>query len=401
MDFVNTLKEYVSENPSIKAWAEVSDVEKHPDHTLKSIIKYHQEREKHYNLLLEQLRSSNVRLERYSRITDSIMQITSKLLSSGDINETLQIILDKAIEIIPNAQKGSILIYDGEVLSFRAVRGYDYDVLKNVKFSIKELFQYNSEDFYQPCIICNAESFNRKHLESRKFELLKEGRGFELKSVLSCAILVDGEFYGVINLDNAEDPCAFTEEDKPLIKHLSVQIGIALKNSILIERILYLSRHDSLTGLYNRAYFEELLAKLHQYSKKYGNKFSILLIDINDLKYTNDTFGHEAGDLLLRNFVKGVRSYISENDIFARLGGDEFALVFINQSRSDVEIIAERIKADFQSKPFTYCGSEIGCIGFGYGISVFPDDAVNLDELLKLADKRMYENKKKVKSLFD
>lgn len=363
------------------------------------ILDPYMKQDKHHQQLLEQLRSSNILLERNSRITDSIMQITSEVLSSGEINETLQIILDKAIEIIPTAQKGSILIYDGEELHFRAVRGYDFDVLKNLRLSIKEIFQYNSKDFYQPCIISNPESFNRKHLERDKYDMLREGRGFELKSVLSCAILVDNEFYGIINLDNAEDPCAFTEEDKPLIKHLSAQIGIALKNTMLIEKILYLSRHDCLTGIYNRSYFEELLAKTYHQCKSEGRKFSLLLFDINDLKFINDTFGHEAGDLLLKTFIKGIRRNIGADDIFARLGGDEFAAIFIDRSISEVEKIVDNIRADFEANPFAYCGNETGCITFGYGIAVFPTDTVDLDSLSRLADHRMYEEKKKTKKL--
>lgn len=399
LDFVNTLKSYICENSSIMSCTSEADAEKYPGYTLKEIIRHQHEQEKHHQQLLEQLRSSNILLERNNKITDSIMQITSEVLSSGEINETLQVILDKAIEIIPNAQKGSILIYDGKDLHYRAVRGYDFEVLKKLRLSIKEIFQYDSMDFYQPCIISNPESFNRKHLDSGKYEILKEGKGFELKSILSCAILVDGEFYGVINLDNEEDSCAFTDEDKPLIKHLSAQIGIALKNTMLIERILYLSRHDSLTGIYNRSYCEDLLTRFYHQCKSDGSKFSLLIFDINELKHTNDTYGHEAGDLLLKAFVNGVHSNIGANDIFARFGGDEFAVIFINKDSDDVEKVIGKIKAGFEHTPFTYCGSTIANITFGYGIAVFPNDAVDLDGLLRLADWRMYEDKKKSKNL--
>lgn len=398
VNFINTLKAYISSNSSIRDITSEIDAEKFPDHTLRKVIQYHHEQDNHHQQLLEQLRSGNILLEKHSRITDSIMQITGEVLSSGEINKTLQVILDKAIEIIPNAQKGSILIYDGEELQYRAVQGYDFDVLKKLRFGIKEVFQYYSKDFYQPCIISNPEPFNKKHLVHEKYETLKEGRGFELKSILSCAIPVDGEFYGIINLDNEENPYAFTDEDKPLIKHLSVQIGIALKNTMLVERILYLSRHDSLTGIYNRSYCEELLAGFHHRCKADGSKFSILALDINELKYINDTYGHEAGDLLLKAFVKGVCRNICVDDIFARFGGDEFAAVFIDQDCSEVERIVNKIKADFVNNPFSYCGIEVGSITFGFGIAVFPTDAADLDELLRIADRRLYEDKKNQKT---
>lgn len=399
-DFSNTLKSYISGNVSIKGITSEMDAEKLPGYTFRKVIQYQQDQEKHQHQLLEQLRSSNVLLERNSRITDSIMQITSEVLSSGEIDKTLQVILDKAIEIIPNAQKGSILIYDGKELHFRAVRGYDFDVLKKLSLGIKELFQYDTKDFYQPCIISNPESFNKKRMDANKFETLREGRGFELKSVLSCAILVDNQFYGVINLDNEEDDCAFTDEDKPLIKHLSVQIGIALKNTILIERILYLSRYDNLTEIYNRSYFEELATKAYYNCKSKGSRLLLLMMDINELKHTNDTYGHEAGDLLLKTFVIGVSRNISPNDIFARIGGDEFAAIFTDKDSSEVEKIINRIKTDFENSPFTYDGSNKVCnITFGYGTAVFPIDTVDLEGLFRLADSRMYEDKKRTKNL--
>ena len=91
--------------------------------------------------LMEKLKNTNILLERSNKITDSIMQITSEILSSGEINAVIQTILDKAIEIIPNAQKGSILISNGNILEFKASHGYDFEILKDLKFDIKEIFQ--------------------------------------------------------------------------------------------------------------------------------------------------------------------------------------------------------------------------------------------------------------------
>ncbi|MHB1393799.1 MAG: sensor domain-containing diguanylate cyclase [Clostridia bacterium] len=353
--------------------------------------------EKEHQALLEKLSSNNILLERNSKITDSIMHITSEILSSGEIDEVLQTVLDKAIEIIPNAQKGSILIYNGSSLEFRACHGYDFEVLKNLRFGMNEIFQYNSKDFYEPCIINNPKSFNKERLEIDKFNMLRKGRGFELKSILSCAILVDNEFYGIINLDNTENKHAFSKDDKPLIKHLATHVGIALKNARLIEKILYLSRHDSLTGIYNRCYFEELLMRTFQQYKNSGTGFSLAILDINDLKKINDTYGHEAGDLLLRRFVQGVRECLTKDDIFARYGGDEFAIIFAGKNRAQVEEIIENARLPFTDTPFMYCGKKVATISFEYGVTEFPAETAEYEELVRLADARMYKEKKKRK----
>lgn len=400
-DFFNSLRSYIGDNYVFDDYSVFVDMKKSPDYILQKAIQYKKEQEEKQQQLLEQLKSSNTMLERSSKITDSIIKITSEILSSGEIDETLQVILDKAIEIIPNAQKGSILIYDGEVLRFRAVKGYDYNVYKDVSLKINELLQFNSTDFYQPCIVSNPESYNRDHMESKNYKIFKESKGFEMKSILSCAIVVDGNFYGIINLDNLEDPNAFTENDKPIIKHLSAQIGIALKNTLLIERILYLSRHDSLTAIYNRGYFEELLSKAYHQCKSDDSELTFVMFDLNNLKQTNDTYGHEAGDLMLKKFVKTVQGNISPDDTFARLGGDEFAAFFINKNKNEVERIIDKIKNDLDNNPFTYCGNVVGAISFGYGIATYPQDSLELDELLKIADREMYSDKKRAKNLYD
>lgn len=344
--------------------------------------------------LMEELKQNNLLLERNIRITDSIFQITSDILTSGEIDEILQNILEKAIEVIPNAQKGSILFYNGEKLEFRAVKGYDFEVLRKIQLSIDEIFLSHSDDFLEPCIINDVEEFNRVHMKRDNLKLLSEGRGLELRSNISCAIFVDNAFYGSINLDNTDQANAFKDEDKAYIKHLANQIGIALKNAKLIEKAIYLSRNDSLTGIYNRRYFEELLMKAISHFHTEGTFFSLVIFDINDLKYTNDTHGHEAGDMLIKRFATVVSRFLSEKDIFARYGGDEFAAVFVGKTAAQVLEIMQQIQAYFESKPFTYCARKIITIRFGFGIAEFPDESKDQDSLLRLADGRMYENKR-------
>lgn len=396
-DFIKTLQENTSYSDLTEELCRSISEDVFTFDIIDKIISYHLKQEKKQQALLEKLRNNNLLLQRNSRITDSIMDITSEILSSGEIDEVLQTILDKAIEIIPNAQKGSILIFNGSTLEFRAVCGYDFEVLKTLRLGLEEIFQYNSKDLYEPCIITNPEIFNKERLEGDKFDLLKEARGFELKSILSCAIQVDSEFYGIINLDNTEDSHAFRKDDIPLIKHLATQIGIALKNARLIEKILYLSRHDGLTGIYNRCYFEELLMRIFQQYRSSGSVFSLAIIDINELKGVNDSYGHEAGDLLLRKFVQGVKEGLSENDIFARYGGDEFAIIFTDKSKAQAEETIKNIRSAFSNTPFNYCGKQVTKITFGCGITEFPSETAEYDELVKLADARMYKEKKKRK----
>ena len=146
-DFIKVIKESSSDSDFIGELSRSISTDIFPTEIINKLVCHQHKQEKKDQELLKKLRNSNILLEKNNKITDSIMQITSEILSSGEINEVLQTILEKAIEIIPNAQKGSILIYDGTSLEYRASHGYDFEVLKHLRFGLNEIFQYNSKDF--------------------------------------------------------------------------------------------------------------------------------------------------------------------------------------------------------------------------------------------------------------
>lgn len=346
--------------------------------------------------MLCHLKNKNTELDQNNKFANAIVQITSEILHSGDLHDILQLILNKAIEIIPNAQKGSILLFNKDHLEFKAMYGYDLEALRDFSFSFNEIYQANAKDIYEPIIIRNVEEFNA-NLNKDKYHMLEETRSFELKSAISCAISVDNQFYGTINIDNSESDNAFIEEHKPIIKYFAEQIGIALKNTQLIEKILYLSQYDSLTNICNRAYFEQQLNILHKECEENQQSYTLVVADLNDLKLVNDTYGHEAGDQLIIAFTEYISSVANRPKIFGRIGGDEFALIYINKSDSEVIELIEDIKSYFSTVPFSYSNKDILNITFGYGLSSYPQDAADIPALFKIADQRMYEDKRESK----
>lgn len=160
----------------------------------------------------------------------------------------------------------------------------------------------------------------------------------------------------------------------------------ALRQKRNIEDMLrYLSNHDPLTGLYNRLYFNEELARLD-----HGRQFpvSIIMADINGLKKVNDTQGHEAGDRLIMAAADVLRAGVRNDDVAARLGGDEFAVILpLTRSTEAADILRRireqenRCRAD--SSPALY-------ISYGYAAADIPGD---LQATLRLADAMMYEEK--------
>lgn len=367
--------------------------------SLEDLLDLYKSAQRQQTELVCQLTNTNKVLDQNNRFANAIVQITSEILKSGDIHSILQLILNKAIEIIPNAQKGSILLYNKDLLEYKAMYGYDIEALKDFKFSVSEIYQYNAHNLYDPIIIPDVEKFN-KNLKKDKFDVLKETRSFELKSCISCAISVDNEFYGIINIDNIDSNYAFIDEHKPIIKYFAEQIGVALKNAQLLEKILFMSQYDSLTKACNRSFFEEQLDLLHNESVKFKHVYSLVILDMNDLKLVNDSYGHEAGDELIVALTDYIQNYEQKPTLFGRIGGDEFALVYKDKTCQDVHRIMQSIRDHFNNVPFKHNNQEILNISFSYGVASYPNDGEDIIKLLKNADYLMYIDKRQAKEIY-
>lgn len=152
------------------------------------------------------------------------------------------------------------------------------------------------------------------------------------------------------------------------------------------ERIKYLSLHDSLTGLYNRAYFEEEMKRLNT-TRKYP--VGIIMVDIDNLKFVNDVFGHFKGDELLKHLANILTSIFRKEDVVARIGGDEFAIILPNVDEGTTQSFCKRItNACKDSNPGLLINLTVS-IGYAIQYGQYRD----MQEALKVADKHMYKDK--------
>lgn len=153
------------------------------------------------------------------------------------------------------------------------------------------------------------------------------------------------------------------------------------------EKIEKQALYDSLTGLFNRSAFEQEIKKLILNNEN----FCLVLIDIDNFKNINDTLGHQKGDEILKKFSYALKSSIRESDIAARYGGDEIVLV-LKKINSEIALdVINRIKENIKKS----LGQNIG---FSYGIAEFPKDSESIEEIIKKADLKLYEDKRKKKA---
>ena len=171
-----------------------------------------------------------------------------------------------------------------------------------------------------------------------------------------------------------------------------------LRNPVLLEyeelkKLRYNAATDSLTGLNNRRMFEEYLDQEIDRSTRYGSPFALLSFDLRKFKSVNDTYGHAAGDEILRSVARASLETIRGSDIPCRTGGDEFAILLPQAERPGSEVLAERIARKFEEYARSLAPG--APVGIDYGIAIFPEDGHDVTSLFAAADRSLYASKQK------
>ncbi len=162
--------------------------------------------------------------------------------------------------------------------------------------------------------------------------------------------------------------------------------------------------HDQLTSLPNRRFFEDRLAFALQHSEQTGTRTALIMIDLNGFKLINDSLGHDVGDRLLQHIAHSLRTVIRTPDVLARLGGDEFIIIASDlpagPSAKHIIAASEARVAEALRKPFPTGGHTLMVNG-SVGVSLYPDDTTDEVLLRRLADQRMYEQKRQIPLEFE
>jgi diguanylate cyclase (GGDEF)-like protein len=157
--------------------------------------------------------------------------------------------------------------------------------------------------------------------------------------------------------------------------------------ALRLDVLRYDAWHDPLTGLYDRRSFDRLLEMAISRSNRYGWPFTLVMLDLDQFKLINDREGHPAGDASLRELGERFRRALRFGDNAARIGGDEFAMILPNTEPELVPVLLDRVR---RAPGFTR-----PCPGFSYGVAQCPHEASAFDELVALADRRLYEAKER------
>lgn len=232
--------------------------------------------------------------------------------------------------------------------------------------------------------------------------IIDEVNGYKdvlMTNKLPCPVLFVGNIFTDITVraegyDFISKPVNNTE--------LLIRVKALLKIKQYKDKIERVSTTDELTGLHNRKYLQERLESEISRAKRYHNRLSCLLFDIDFFKVVNDMYGYEWGDILLRNLASKLKSMIRKEDILTRYGDEEFLLILPNTSEENAFLFAERFRRDIEKMEFIPAGEEERHqVTISGGISTYPC-MENVDEdantIIRYAEHALYNAKKRGKN---
>jgi diguanylate cyclase (GGDEF)-like protein len=271
-------------------------------------------------------------------------------------------------------RKSSLMILKEEEGAVKV--GKVYEVFKEPQGS-EEDKEYNYDDIVKAFSKDKAEIYVQKD----------DGSTFAAIPLLS-----ENKFVGILTIDNLSK-AGF---DRFLI--VAMQFALEMKKVLLYETVEELAITDSLTGLYTRRYFfERFDEELHR-SKRHGFKFSFLMIDIDDFKRCNDTYGHLVGDIVLKETAHIAKGSTREIDLMARYGGEEFSIILPETDRVGAMLVAERIRKKIEENIFKAYDEQLK-MTVSIGLAVYPDDSEDVSDLIERADKALYAAKSSGKNI--
>ena len=326
--------------------------------------------------------SISVYFEKYSSYYN-LRNLATDFSTTLSLRDLAHMIVTRTSELIPFTE--SCLLHlggmDGEDLSLIAAKG---------KTGSEKAKKGNLFDFW---VIRNRKSLIVSDTERDfRFDVQKPQMSevVGLRSVIASPLIHQGRFVGTLRL-NAAKANRFNTDDLRLLDAIATLASSAVSNCLLYQRTVDLAIHDSLTGLYVHRHFMDRLKEEHGRSLITKSPLSFLMCDLDHFKQCNDQYGHAVGDLILVK-TSNVLKEVVRHGIVARYGGEEFAILCPKIARDEALRMAESIRRSIEETEILIRREKV-LTTISIGISVFPDDTLDAEELIRIADNRLYQAK--------
>lgn len=288
--------------------------------------------------------------------------------------------------VLTNTSRVSVMLPDHGVLRVKGAKGIDKEVARKIRIKFGTAISGKVYKQGEPMIGAGVGS-----LPARK------NLNYLTGSFVSMPLKLGDETIGVLNIADRTDGGSFSEDDVTFLRNLSYFASIAIRGAHCcsrLEELKTLSLTDSLTGLFNRRYFDERLHEELHRGTRYNSFFSLAILDIDDFKLFNDTEGHLAGDGVLKAITHIARESLRSIDVICRYGGEEFAIIMPETTKDEAFLVAERTRKNIEElmaghwEKFPHKD-----ITVSIGIASFPEDGKDAATLIRSSDKALYRAK--------
>ena len=329
------------------------------------------------------LREKNYELARKVRELAIINEVSKAVSFMGDLGKTLDAILSRGVQVL-NAERGSLFLLDDK---------YEELVEKAVVFGVTGEIRID-EDLHRQFksgVGIAGEVFNSS--KPRLIQNVKKDKSFafrdaerdKVRSMICVPMMIKDMAIGVMNIVNRREG-RFNEED------LQTALTIANQSAVVIEkaRLYNLATIDGLTGLVVRRHFQAKIEEEYRRARRYSKPLAYLMTDIDHFKKFNDTYGHQTGDMVLREVARIVRDTVRDTDIAARYGGEEFAVILPETEPEGAMLLAERLRQKVESAVFSGPTGDLK-VTISVGVCTMPvNQPESATEMIKMADEALY-----------
>jgi diguanylate cyclase (GGDEF)-like protein len=203
-------------------------------------------------------------------------------------------------------------------------------------------------------------------------------------------IMAQEQLVGLLYLEERDMALALPLDD---VIVLAESIGTTISNLRLRDSLKDLSIRDALTGLFNRRHLQEMLSLELPRAARSSTPLSLIILDLDNFKKFNDTFGHDAGDAVLRALGGAITRNLRQGDVAFRYGGEEFMVLLPQSSQTQAAAIAERVRTAIEALRLVYDGRSLGGFSASLGVATFPDCGETAEALILAADRALYSSK--------
>jgi diguanylate cyclase (GGDEF)-like protein len=358
-------------------------------------------------LLRREMREKTQLLEAQAVTMNTILATSNSLIGSFDVDGNLTRIA-QAIRTSLGFETVVFALYDTKRAAFfrRAHAGLDavWDEMRRKPVPVSEItafcnpeFSVSNSYFVSHTALRQSDGEFFVFPEEDESSLMAEE--WHVNDILLVPLMSAGETIGYLSVRDPSDRHVPSIEKVRTLEIFAVQAVTALQSAGQYDEIKRLTTIDALTPAFNHRYFQEALGKeIHRHSRT-SHEFALAMIDIDNFKRCNDTFGHPIGDEILKGLVEELMNNARDSDIVSRYGGEEFAIIFADTPASSARDAANRLRELIERREMRMPG--IGRtlrITVSIGVAIYPHDGTNSADLVSRADAALYFAKKNGKN---